>query len=333
MNEQEILARIPKRSTVPGSLKPDDQTRYLFAPLERVIFDGVAGGGIPAGIVYPVFTEERKYNAIELEPRKMDTAIHWQTEEDSKNGAKTRYGYIKEYPGPIVKEILLTAANKGLIEVDAFDGMDEATFVTQGLYRLLTFNTNEQGIVTKAQYEQRIASLMDYEGFGAENVRKALPQLLAAVERAAQWCIRHLEQRAWEIEQAKGGKTEFNGYHNNQDVRAMHFLGLSVQSLIQKQVQAEQVSQVPPNVTLNIGPEFAAAIREAIGQQPAPPAAETPTPEAGPTPAQLKLQKLAAEVKAESRKADQKVRAAQGGNTRAVGISAGVQTTPVAAGE
>jgi hypothetical protein len=276
MNEQEILNLIPSASSVALSTKPDDQTRFLFAPFDRVNFDGILGGQIPNGIVFPVFTWEKCHNVMELHNRKNDSAVRWVP-----NARNPLYGFVKEYPGPIVNEVLRTeAAAQGLIEVDAFDGVTAEAFVREGLYSLFLFNPTESNqVITKAQYEEKLTALLSYEGFGAERVRKAVAQMLAAVERAANWCYRHLEQRALEIEQAKGGKVQFTGYHTGQDQRAMAFVGISLKSLVQKRAESERpVQPQAQNITVNVGPEIAAAIREAINQ-PSGGQSETPAPQ------------------------------------------------------
>ncbi len=295
MNEQEILNLIPSASTVALSTKPDDQTRYLFAPFDRVNFDGILGAQIPNGIVFPVFTWERCHNVMELFNRKNDSAVRWVP-----NARNPLYGYVKEFPGPIVNEVLRTeAAAQGLIEVDAFDGLTAQDFVKEGLYNLFLFNRAESNqVITKAQYEEKLTALLSYEGFGADRVRKAVPQMLAAVERAANWCYRHLEQRSLEIEQAKGGKVQFTGYHTNQDQRAMAFVGISLKSLVQKQAESERpVQPQAQNITVNVGPEIAAAIREAINQPSSGQTETAPVPQADDD-VKAKLALISEEIKA-----------------------------------
>lgn len=295
MNEQEILNLIPSASTVALSTKPDDQTRYLFAPFDRVNFDGILGAQIPNGIVFPVFTWERCHNVMELFNRKNDSAVRWVP-----NARNPLYGFVKEYPGPIVNEVLRTeAAAQGLIEVDAFDGLTAQDFVKEGLYNLFLFNRAESNqVITKAQYEEKLTALLSYEGFGADRVRKAVPQMLAAVERAANWCYRHLEQRSLEIEQAKGGKVQFTGYHTNQDQRAMAFVGISLKSLVQKQAESERpVQPQAQNITVNVGPEIAAAIREAINQPSSGQTETAPVPQADDD-VKAKLALISEEIKA-----------------------------------
>lgn len=299
MNEQEILNLIPSASSVALSTKPDDQTRFLFAPFDRVNFDGILGGQIPNGIVFPVFTWEKCHNVMELHNRKNDSAVRWVDGKGRPTKSNPLYGYVKEYPGPIVNEVLRTeAAAQGLIEVDAFDGLTAEAFVSEGLYRLFLFNpTSTNAIITKAQYEEKLTALLSYEGFGAERVRKAVPQMLAAVERAANWCYRHLEQRALEIEQAKGGKVQFTGYHTGQDQRAMAFVGISLKSLVQKQSESERPMQPQAqNITVNVGPEIAAAIREAISQ-PSGGQSEAPAPQVADD-VKAKLALISEEIKA-----------------------------------
>lgn len=295
MNEQEILNLIPSASSVALSTKPDDQTRFLFAPFDRVNFDGILGGQIPNGIVFPVFTWEKCHNVMELHNRKNDSAVRWVP-----NARNPLYGFVKEYPGPIVNEVLRTeAAAQGLIEVDAFDGLTAQDFVKEGLYNLFLFNRAESNqVITKAQYEEKLTALLSYEGFGADRVRKAVPQMLAAVERAANWCYRHLEQRSLEIEQAKGGKVQFTGYHTNQDQRAMAFVGISLKSLVQKQAESERpVQPQAQNITVNVGPEIAAAIREAINQPSSGQTETAPVPQADDD-VKAKLALISEEIKA-----------------------------------
>lgn len=309
MNEQEILNLIPSASSVALSTKPDDQTRFLFAPFDRVNFDGILGGQIPNGIVFPVFTWEKCHNVMELHNRKNDSAVRWVP-----NARNPLYGFVKEYPGPIVNEVLRTeAAAQGLIEVDAFDGVTAEAFVREGLYSLFLFNPTESNqVITKAQYEEKLTALLSYEGFGAERVRKAVPQMLAAVERAANWCYRHLEQRALEIEQAKGGKVQFTGYHTNQDQRAMAFVGISLKSLVQKQSENERPMQPQAqNITVNVGPEIAAAIREAISQ-PSGGQSEAPAPQVSDD-VKAKLATISEEIKAAKAQQGQKARTANAG--------------------
>jgi hypothetical protein len=213
-----------------------------------------------------------------------------------------------------VNEVLRTeAAAQGLIEVDAFDGLTAEAFVSEGLYRLFLFNpTDTNAIITKAQYEEKLTALLSYEGFGAERVRKAVPQMLAAVERAANWCYRHLEQRALEIEQAKGGKVQFTGYHTGQDQRAMAFVGISLKSLVQKQSENERPMQPQAqNITVNVGPEIAAAIREAINQ-PSGGQVETPVPQVSDD-VKAKLATISEEIKAAKAQQGQKARTANTG--------------------
>lgn len=296
MEEKELLSLIPSTSSVERSTKPDDMTRFLFAPFDRVNFDGILGAQIPNGMIVPVFTWERSHNVMELFNRKNDSAVRWWP-----NARQPLYGYVKEFPGPIVNEVLRTeAAAQGLIEVDAFDGLSAEDFVKEGLYDLFRFNrTDTNQIVTKAQYEAKLTALLDYDGFAADRVRKAIPQMLAAVERAANWCYRHLDQRMLEIEQALHGKVQFTGYHTNQDQRAMAFVGIPLRSLIEKQSPTQQQTHAQPqNITLNVGPEFAAAIREAVGQPiPAQAAVPAVTPEPNDT-VKTKLAAMAEEIKA-----------------------------------
>jgi hypothetical protein len=296
MNEKELLSLIPNASSVERSTKPDDATRFLFAPFDRVNFDGILGAQIPNGMIVPVFTWERCHNVMELHNRKNDSAVRWVP-----NARNPIYGYTKEFPGPIVNEVLRTeAAAQGLSEVDAFDGLSAEVFVKEGLYDLFRFNrTDTNQIVTKAQYEAKLTALLDYEGFGADRVRAAIPQMLAAVERAANWCYRHLDQRMLEIEQALHGKVQFTGYHTNQDQRAMAFVGIPLRSLIEKQSPTQQQAQPQTqNITVNLGPEVIAAIR-AGGQQPA--AAQEATSASTPVPndeVKAKLAAMAEEIKA-----------------------------------
>ncbi len=296
MEEKELLSLIPSSSSVERSIKPDDMTRFLFAPFDRVNFDGILGAQIPNGMIVPVFTWEKSHNVMELHNRKNDSAVRWWP-----NARNPLYGYTKEFPGPIVNMVLQTeAAAQGLIEVDAFDGLTAEEFVKEGLYDLFRFNrTDTNQIITKAQYEAKLTALLDYEGFGAERVRKAVSQMLAAVERAANWCYRHLDQRMLEIEQALHGKVQFTGYHTNQDQRAMAFVGIPLRSLIEKQSPTQQQAQAQPqNITVNLGPEVIAAIR-AGGQQPV--TEKQPSVPATPEPSddvKAKLATMASEIKA-----------------------------------
>mgnify|MGYP003440616305 FL=1 len=319
MNEQEILSLIPSASSVALSTKPDDQTRFLFAPFDRVNFDGILGAQIPNGIVFPVFTWERCHNVMELHNRKNDSAVRWVP-----NARNPLYGYVKEFPGPIVNEVLRTeAAAQGLIEVDAFDGLTAQDFVKEGLYNLFLFNRAESNqVITKAQYEEKLTALLSYEGFGAERVRKAVPQMLAAVERAANWCYRHLEQRSLEIEQAKGGKVQFTGYHTNQDQRAMAFVGISLKSLVQKQAESERPAQAQTqNITVNVGPEIAAAIREAISQPSGGQTEAAPALQASDDDVKAKLATINEEIKAAKAQQAPKARTAGAASTaRAQGM-------------
>ena len=78
----------------------------------------------------------------------------------------------------------------------------------------------------------------------------------------------------------------------------MAFVGISLKSLVQKQAEAERPAQPQAqNITVNVGPEIAAAIREAINQPSSGQTETAPVPQADDD-VKAKLALISEEIKA-----------------------------------
>ena len=106
----------------------------------------------------------------------------------------------------------------------------------------------------------------------------------------------------------------------------MAFVGISLKSLVQKQAESEHpVQPQAQNITLNVGPEFAAAIREAINQPSGGQGEAQPVPQADDVKA--KLAAISEEI--EAAKARQQAPKARGAGAATAARTQGMRiTTP-----
>ena len=312
MNEQDLLNQMPESVEKETIGKPVDAPRYLFAPLFDVLHDGMFQGKLPAGMVVPVVTQEKSYNVQDIPGIESPNAANLlQRQVKIKTIAPgNRQALVPVYPGDVVNDILRAEREKGVIEVTALDGITPRDFVQHGLFRLFKFKTDEFLITHPVkQYEQQIAALVDYDGFGAQEVKAAITQVLAAIELAKDWCWGYLNRRTVEIEMAKGGDKRYTGSFDQRDFAVMSFLG----------IRKEQVVGVSAGANVNaqpqdIGKQIVGALAELnLLSKPAVEAAapvtpESPTEELEPPPnpdIQEKLAALRAEVEAQKTKVKQ----------------------------
>lgn len=256
---------------------------YVFSPFVPMICAPVPEGLIPAGVIFPCEAIAQPHNINDTLNVPEADRLHTYPAAEGKAAVVLLNLPAADYIEPVLRQYQA----HGAIRIRALDRFPIDKFEQQ---KLSAFVVGENPPTTAREWAERLQKVE------AENnspqFRVLFDEMRAAVKRAYDWGVAHIDKRHSEMDLAKVGKSQEPAWYTPQDKRALLFTGITPRNEVQDKLASGLLDAMrapaapPPPVNVQVVIDGAAlsgvvkaAVDEALGGSPAAPAEPSPVVE------------------------------------------------------